>query len=317
MTTSTDSFFGAKIPIALGCMGLSGTWNPDELTPAREKRAIDAFEAALVAGITLYDHADIYGAGTCEIVFKKCLEAFPEARQHIQIWTKGSIGGGQYNLSAPYLEECIERSRRRMGIDVIDLFQLHRPDPLSHPRETAQALNAALKSGRIRAVGVSNYFPEQIRALQKYLDAPVVSNQIKINALHLAPIYEGWETPPFGESTNGQGRLGDGTLDFCMNHEIAPLAYSPLAQSTLSKSDSDNGRERDVQDVIGELAQKYDATRTQIALAWLLTHPAGIIPIVGSTNPAHIFEAAQKCDLRLERADWYRVWTTSWARNAP
>jgi predicted oxidoreductase len=204
-----------------------------------------------------------------------------------------------------------------MGIDTIDLYQLHRPDPLTHPRETALALNAALKSGHIRAVGVSNFFPEQTRALQAYLDTPIVSNQFEINALRLVPFYEGWEVPKYGGYSNGVGSVGDGLLDQCMAQDIVPLAYSPLARATLAKSDSNDGRERDVQDTLGTLAQKYDVTRTQVALAWLLSHPAGIIPIVGSSNPAHIFEAAQRNDLRLEREEWYAVWKASWGRNVP
>lgn len=298
-------------------MGLAGAGPADDISSARIKKAIDAFEAALVSGITLFDHADIYGGGACETIFKSCLEALPDSREQIQIWTKGGIRDGHFNLSKDYLLECIERSRARMGIDRIDLFQLHRPDPTTHPAETAQALNQAMKSGNIGAVGVSNYFPEQTRALQKYLDAPIVSNQFEINALRLVPFYEGFEVPVFKGYSGGTGSIGDGTLDFCMANDITPLAYSPLARATLTKSESEDGREQDLIDVLNDLSQKYDATRTQVALAWLLTHPSGIIPIVGSNNPAHIFEAAQRNDLRLERQEWYRIWTASWGRNAP
>jgi predicted oxidoreductase len=307
----------AKIPLALGCMGLSGTWNPAEVGPAHERRAIAAYEAALIAGITLFDHADIYGGGSCETVFKSCLKAFPESREAIQIWSKGGIRSGYFDFSADYLTKCIEDSRQRLGIDTIDLYQLHRPDPLTHPSETADALNKALKAGHIRAVGVSNFFPEQTRALQKYLDVPIISNQFEFNALRVSFLYEGWEAPAYGGYSQGTGSVGDGLLDFCMANDITPLAYSPLARSVLSKSDATDGITRDVQDVIGELALKYDATRTQIALAWLWTHPAGVIPVVGSNNPAHIFEAAQRHDLRLEREEWYRIWKAAWNRNLP
>ena len=303
--------------IALGCMGLTGTWDAAEMTPARVKRAVDAFEAALVAGITLYDHADIYGGGTCESVFKDCLAAFPDVRGDIQIWSKGAIRDGYFDHSPAYLRECIERSRQRMGIDYLDLFQLHRPDPLAHPRETAKVLQEALDAGHIRAVGVSNYFPEQIRALQTFLDAPIVSHQWELHILRLQPFYEGWRAPAFKGYSGEMNEYGDGTLDFCLANGITPLAYAPLAMGRLTKSDSEVGRERDVQDTLGKLAIKYDATRTQIALAWLRTHPSGIIPVVGSANPQHIFEAAQKTDLRLEKTDWYDVWKASWERGMP
>lgn len=297
-------------------MGLSSTWNPSELTPAREKKAIEAFEAALIAGITLYDHADIYGAGTCETVFKSCLEAHPDARANIQIWSKGGLGSA-FNLSSDYLRGALEDSLRRLGVEYLDLYQMHRPDMLAHPKDTAQFLNDALKSQKIRAIGVSNYFPEQIRALQSYLDAPIVSNQFEINALRLVPFYEGWTVPQYGGYSGGVGTVGDGLLDFCMAHDITPMAYAPLGRGALSKSDSTDGREKDVQDAIGELALKYEATRGQIALAWLRTHPSGILPVVGSNNPAHIFEAAQRSELRLTRDEWYRVFTASWGRNMP
>lgn len=308
----------SPLRLALGCMGLTGTWTPSELDAAKEKRAIDAFEAALAAGFTLFDHADIYGGGTCELVFKRCLAAFPDAREKIQIWTKGGIRPGHYNLSAPYLAECIERSRTRMGIDTIDLFQLHRPDPFTHPAETARALNIALRAGQIRAVGVSNYFPEQTRALQKYLEAPLVSSQLLINALRITPFYEGWElTRPEPGTPLGMGSVGEGLLDFCMAEKLVPLAYSPLAKAVLSKDDATEPRTQAVQAALGTLAEKYGATRTQLALAWLLAHPSGMIPIVGSANPAHIAEAAQAASLTLDRLDWYQVFMASWGRRVP
>ena len=170
-----------QFPIALGCMSLTGTWNPKDVDAEVEQRAIHAFEAAYEAGITFYDHADIYGGGSCEEVFKKCLQAVPGAREKIQIATKGGIRSGHYNLSAPYLKECIARSLRRMGIEYIDLYQVHRPDPYTHPRETASLLNDAVKQGVVRQIGVSNYYPEQVRALQTYLDVPIVSNQVRIS----------------------------------------------------------------------------------------------------------------------------------------
>lgn len=298
-------------------MGLTGTWDRNAMDAARRKRAVAAFEAALVAGITLYDHADIYGAGTCEEVFADCLEAFPGSREKIQIWTKGGICSGHFNLSGTYIKECIERSLQRMKLDYIDLYQLHRPDPLTHPAETAAALNEELEAGRILAVGVSNYFPEQVRALQQFLAVPLVSNQIQINLLRLDPLYEGWRSPQMDLGPGGQGGIGDGVLDQCLAQAITPLAYSPLAKALLSQSGSEVPRVSDVQEKLGQLARKHDATRTQVALAWLIQHPAAIIPVVGSANPAHIFEAAQKTDLVLDRLDWYALWTAAWGRNVP
>lgn len=289
--------------IALGCMGLSGTWNPAEVGPSHRRRAIAAFEAALEAGITLYDHADIYGGGSCEELFKDCLAAAPGARERIIIATKCGIRQGHYNLTAPYIVECAERSLRHMGLEYIDLFQLHRPDPLAHPAESARALNDLVKRGLIRHAGVSNYYPEQVRALQRYLDVPLCANQIEISLARLAPIYEGWDG-------------GDGTLDQCMALGLTPLAWSPLGGGTLTGR-REEPRLEAVRAELAIQAARYNATPVQIALAWLLAHPAGIIPLVGSADPAHIREAAGAVRVALEREDWYRLWTAAWGRQVP
>jgi predicted oxidoreductase len=293
--------------IGLGCMGLSGTWNPSEVGPEHRRRAIAAFEAALEAGITLYDHADIYGGGSCESVFKDCLQAVPGARERIIIATKGGIRRGHYNLGEPYLTACVERSLERMGIEYIDLYQVHRPDPLTHPAETARALNGLLRRGLIRAVGVSNYYPEQVRALQRYLEAPIRSNQIEISLARLDPIYEGLDG-------------GDGTLDQCMALGMTPLAWSPLGQGILTGAKPHPaGAERAVglRAALEQMAEHYNASYLQVALAWLLAHPAGIIPLVGSNKPDHIREAAGAAAITLAREDWYALWVAAWGRNVP
>ncbi|HEX8550977.1 MAG TPA: aldo/keto reductase [Abditibacteriaceae bacterium] len=297
----------SSFPVGLGCMSLTGTWNPADMNAERETRAIQAFEAALESGIDFYDHADIYGGGSCEEVFSKCLAAFPDAREKIYIATKGGICSGFYNLSQSYLRECIDRSLRRMNIDYIDLYQLHRPDPLTHPAETAAALSEALESGKIRAVGVSNYYPEQVRALQKHLDAPIVSNQISISLNRLDPIYEGLKTA--GET------FGDGTLDQCIALDMVPLAYSPLRNLPLR--DGDESEESELRTMLREMANKYSATPAQIAVAWLLAHPAKIVPLVGTANPDHIRDGAGAAKIKLEREDWYGLWTAAWGRRVP
>jgi predicted oxidoreductase len=286
-------------------MGLSGTRNPAAITQEHRRAAIRAFEAALEVGITLFDHADIYGGGGSEEIFRDCLAAVPEARRRIVIATKGGIRSGYYDLSAPYLTSCVEQSLARMGIECIDLYQLHRPDPLTHPGETASALNDLLRRGLIRSVGVSNYYPEQVRALQPYLDVPLRSNQIEMSLLRLDPLYEGIDG-------------GDGTLDQCITMGMTPLAWSPLGGGGLlgaSRRGADPARVERVLAALAALAPVYSASPAQLALAWLLGHPAGILPLVGSTDPAHIREAAGAAKLKLTREDWYRLWVA--ARGIP
>src|SRR5262249_51345001 len=162
-------------------------------------------------------------------------------------------------------------------------YQLHRPDPLSHPEETAAVLDALVAQGLVRTIGVSNYYPQQTLALQRYLTAPLVSNQIAISLLHLPPLYEGRE---------GQG--GDGVLDQCEALDITPLAYSPLGGGRLSgrrEIPADHPHRERIERTLTALrdvgAACGGATPTQVAIAWLLAHPAKIIPLVGSNNPEH------------------------------
>ena len=200
-----------------------------------------------------------------------------------------------------------------MGIEVIDCYQLHRPDPLSHPAQTAEVLDSLVAEGLIKSVGISNYYPQQTLALQKYLKAPIVSNQIAISLLRLQPIYEG---------TEGQG--GDGVLDQCLEMNITPLAYSPIGGGWLSgkrevPADHPN-RERIERTLAAlvELAPAYDnATPTQLAIAWLLAHPAKIVPLVGSNDPAHIKEMADAGRIQLSRTDWYKLWVAARGANVP
>lgn len=300
--------------IALGCMGLARVSDPSKLGPEQKRRAIGAFEAALDLGINFFDHADIYGGGASEAVFKDCLAAVPGVRQKIFIATKVGIcksPPGYYDHSPKYMRDGLRGSLERMGVEYVDLYQLHRPDPLSDPRETAGVLEELVREGLVRQVGVSNYYPHQVLALRQFLSIPVVANQISISLLRLDPIYE-------GAARGG----GDGVLDQCEQLSITPLAYSPLGAGWLTgrrEAPADHPRRDTIERImkaLREMSASYDgATPTQLAIAWLLKHPAGIIPIVGSTNPDHIKEAAAGAKIELSRADWYRLWIA--ARGEP
>ena len=302
-------------------MGLAGTWNPAEVGPEHRRKAIAAFEAALEAGITFYDHADIYGATACEAIFKDCLAAVPGSREKIFIATKVGIRSGYYDHSPSYIRESLRGSLARMGVDSVELYQLHRPDPLTHPAETAAVLDALVAEGLIKSVGVSNYYPHQTLALQKYLNAPIVSNQIAISLLRLDPIYEGAAGGTATSEASGADS-GDGVLDQCLEMSITPLAYSPLGSGWLSgrrdpPADAPPAIVRTLAALV-EMGPAYGgATPGQLALAWLLAHPAKIIPLVGSNNPAHIQEAAAAASITLSRTDWYNLWTAARGVSVP
>src|SRR5688572_10656499 len=166
-------------------------------------------------------------------------------------------------------------------------------------------------------VGVSNCYPHQTLALARYLHAPIVSNQISISLLRLDPIYEGSAGPTVGHP-------GDGVLDQCLELGITPLAYSPLGAGWLTgrkPPPADHPQRETIERVLAamrSMSDLYDdATPTQLAIAWLLRHPAGIIPIVGSTNPDHIREAAAAAAIELSREDWYKLWVASRGEDVP
>lgn len=321
-TLPTQLFGPDAVPvarIALGCMGLAGTWNPAEVGPEHRRRAIAAFEAALEAGITFFDHADIYGGGACESIFKECLAAVPGSRERIFIATKVGIRSGYFDHSPKHIWQGIRASLDRLGVDYVDLYQLHRPDPLGHPGQTAETLDALVEKGLVRTIGVSNYYPHQTLALKKYLQAPIVSNQIAISLLRLDPIYEGAAGP-----SRPTGPGGDGVLDQCEELGITPLAYSPLGGGWLSgrrEVPADHPRRETIERVLAalrEMGPAYNnATPTQLALAWLLRHPAGILPLVGSNRPEHIHEAAGAASILLSRTDWYKLWVAARGERVP
>jgi predicted oxidoreductase len=188
-----------------------------------------------------------------------------------------------------------------MGVEYVDLYQMHRPDPFTHPAETARALAEVVRQGKVRMIGVSNYYPEQVRALQRYLDLPLRSNQISLSLRRLEPVYD------------------DGVLDQCMALNMTPLAYSPLGVGLLTGK-REVGHDPVLAGLLRELneqAEKHNATPTQVALAWLLQMPSRPIPLVGSTNPEHIREAVGAFDVHLTREDWFSLWIAARGKNIP
>lgn len=294
--------------LALGLMELAGTWNPDEVGKEEIDRAINTFATAIESGFSLFDLADIYCNGASESVFKKCFEEVKPDRKSLFIASKCGIvfedrhGPYRYDLSFQHVMDSASKSLERMGIKHIDLYQVHRHAPLTHPAETASALNQLRDQGLIRHIGVSNYSPSQLDALQEYVTSPIISTQPEFSLMHIDP-------------------MTDGTLDHCEKNNIRPLAYRPLAQGAISGNmpDSPNLKKRfiTVLPVLQEIAAQIGVSTVQISLAWILKHPAGVIPVFGSTNPDHIRDAVVATHLDLSRSDWYRLWTVARGETLP
>lgn len=250
-------------------------------------------QAALDAGVTLFDTADIYGPdngepfGAAEALLGRVLAGNPSLAKRMVIATKGGISmGTPYDSSAAYLTSAIDASLRRMGVEHVALWQIHRPDMLTHPAEIGEALTAAHRAGKIGAVGVSNFTPWQVDALAAHLPLPVVSTQPEFSPVAIAP-------------------LRDGVLDQAIARGMTVLAWSPLGGGRLANPIDD--RARAVADALDAKAAETGVSRAAVAYSWIMAHPAAPIPIAGTQSPARIAEIPDAFKPRWTRADWYRV----------
>jgi predicted oxidoreductase len=298
--------------IAYGCCRLPG---PDgsELTPERSALGQRAIVAAFEAGYTLFDNADIYGHGQAERILGRTLKEVPGMREKIAIATKCGIcrqgdprpeSPYRYDFSAGHIIWSCEQSLKRLGVERIDLYQLHRPDYLCDPEEVAAVFTRLQQSGKVRHFGVSNFRPSQMAALQKACPMPLIVNQVEISLMRL-------------------DAFNDGTLDQCLAEKITPLAWSPLAggrlgvQDPIDMRDPDHARRIHIREVLELIARERQTTRPAVALAWLLKHPSQIVPIIGSTDPGRISELARAAELELSRDEWYRLFEASYGQRLP
>ena len=295
LASGSRSIAGREVgALAFGC------WR---LTDADAGRCADLVEAAVDLGLNLVDNADVYGLdwggrgfGTCEEMLGEVLRRRPELRDRIVLATKGGIVPGvPYVSSAAYLTEACEASLRRLGVDVIDLYQIHRPDPFTHPAEVADALTSLVDRGVVKAVGVSNHTVAQTRALQAHLGVRLASTQPELSAMAL-------------------DSLRDGTLDLCTETGMVPLAWSPLAGGRVATGD-------DVRPgliaALDSIASVHDVSRAVVAVAFVLAHPSAPIAIVGSQNAQRLADLARATTLTLTRAEVYRIIEASDGRPLP
>ena len=301
----------AETRIPLGKSGLSVApmgWGMWRLLGGDRMSTRRRVEAALEIGCTLFDTADIYGYGGergfggAESLLGEVLREAPQLRERMVLATKAGITPPvPYNSSARYLLDACEASLRRLGVERIDLFQVHRPDLLAHPAEVAQALERLRSAGKIQAAGVSNHTAAQVDALCAYLPFDLASVQNEFSPLVIEP-------------------LSDGTLDQAMRRGMAVLAWSPLAQGRLAASigeASDQSRVARVIDALDAVAARAGRPRSAVAYAWVMAHPARPIPLVGSQTPDRIREARSAYSVQLTREEWYRILVASRGARMP
>ena len=273
-----------------------GVWRSAEWQ-MQPTEILDLIETCLALGITTIDHADIYGNYTCEGRFGDALALNPNLRDQLQLVTKCDIKlissnrpdhqVKHYDTSRAHIIASVENSLKQLRTDRLDLLLLHRPDPLMNVDETAEALTDLRQAGKILEVGVSNFLPSQFDLLASRLDFPIVTNQVEFSVVHLEPLY-------------------DGTLDQCQRLRIAPMAWSPLGGGLLFQADSPQAKRLQAAlPTVGE--QLGDATIDQVALAWILRHPANVIPVLGTGKRDRIRTAAAAEQLQLSREQWFYI----------
>lgn len=297
--------------LAYGCWRLAGTWSPAEVTPEIEVAGCRAIHAAYDAGFTFFDNADIYTGGVCERILGRALKEAGGMRERVIVATKGGIrrpgdpkpgSPHRYDSSGEHIMQACEASLKRLGLDMVDLYMLHREDLLCDPSEVAEAFDKLNAAGKVRCFGVSNFRPSFVTALLKFCRQPILVHQLEISLARLAS-------------------FTDGSLDQCLAERITPLAWSPLAGGLIGDGATkllpaqEAYRIEALLPVLDDLAADRGVNRTVIALAWLMKHPSGIVPIVGSANPERIRETAKAADIQLSREEWYRLFVA--ARGEP
>ena len=260
-------------------------------------------EAAFSAGVTLFDTADIYGFdgsggfGDAESLLGEIFAASPGLRDRMVLATKGGITPPvPYDSSRGYLAGALDDSLRRLRVEQVDLYQVHRPDILAHPQEVARTLEDMVSSGKVRSIGVSNYTVAMSRTLASFLTVPIASQQPEFSPLSTEPM------------TNG-------LFDQAMKHDVAILAWSPLGGGRIATPT--NARETAVAAALDAVAARFGVGRAAATYSWIMAHPARVIPIVGTQNVGRIAELADAFKIRWTRQDWYDVLVASRGEKLP
>jgi predicted oxidoreductase len=282
-----------------------GAWRLAEATDHSPAAVAARISACFDQGITSFDHADIYGDYRCETLFGDALRAQPGLKAGMQIVTKTDImllskawpgtRVKHYDTTPAHVRASVERSLQRLGVEAIDLLLIHRPDPLMDAQALGACLDGLVDAGKIRAAGVSNFMPWDVDLLQSAMRQRLVTNQLEIHTLHLAPF------------TNGQ-------LAHAQQHRMPVMAWSPLAGGRLFGADPAAAR---VRAVLGRIAQAAEVDLTAAALAWLLHHPARILPVIGTTDLARLAATRQALAVPIDRQTWFEVYEAGLGREVP
>lgn len=268
----------------------------------------ELFDAAIAAGITVFDHADIYGGERhrCEERFGKAVTLSAADRERIVIQSKVGIRGGWFDFSKEHILSTVDESLTALRTDYLDVLLLHRPDTLVEPEEVAEAFDQLQAAGKVRNFGVSNHTPGQIEVLKTAVRQPLLFNQVQLSITHANLIAQGVAANMAGSEQSITRDVG--LLDYSRLHGMMLQAWSPFQKSFFDGvfiGDRDNYAE--LNDELESLAAAYGVTPTGIAVAWIIRHPANIQVVLGTTKPDRVRESASGSDVHLTREEWYRL----------
>jgi predicted oxidoreductase len=282
--------------ISLGCMRMAGI---------SEKQVDSIVNTALDNGINYFDHADIYGGGESEKLFGDYLKRNKSARDKMFIQTKCGIKKGEFDFSKQHIINAVDGSLKRLGIDTLDALVLHRPDTLMEPEEVAEAFDILENSGKVKHFGVSNHNMMQIELLKLKVRQPLVVNQLQFSVTEAGMITSGMNV----NMKNAESVMHDGfLLEYSRIKNITIQAWSPFQFGFFKGNFVDNPDFSELNKTLGEIAEKYSVSKTGVAAAWILRHPANMQVIVGTMNPEHLKDVCDASDVVLTRQEWYDIY---------
>lgn len=282
--------------ISLGCMRMSDL---DEMR-------VDAImETALDNGINFFDHADIYGNGNAERVFGGYLKRHKGIRDRIKLQTKCAIHDGQYDFSKEHIISSVDGSLSRLGVDYVDTLLLHRPDTLMEPEEVAEAFDILETSGKVKFFGVSNQNMMQMELLKTAVRQPLIINQLQFSVTEAGMITSGMNV----NMKNAESVMHDGSfLEYSRIKGITIQTWSPFQYGFFQGNFVDSDRFPELNNKLAEIGDRYGLTKTGVAAAWILRHPANMQLIAGTMNPSHLSEICKAADVKITREEWYEIY---------
>jgi predicted oxidoreductase len=261
--------------------------------------------SAMEIGANFFDHADIYGTGTCEEIFADAVQMNPQVRENLILQSKCGIRKGMFDFSKEHILNSVDGILQRLRTEYLDVLLLHRPDALVEPEEVAEAFDQLEREGKVRHFGVSNQNPNQIALLKKYVKQPLVANQLQMSITNTTMIDSGINVNMENDAAvNRDGSI----LDYCRLHDITIQPWSPFQYGFFEGVFLGNEKFPELNAKIDEIAAKYGVSNTTIAIAWLLRHPAQMQPVTGTMNIERLQDCVKASEVHLTRPEWYEIY---------